>query len=1254
LREPYSLPEEYVKNLWAGKDGKLWIGGYGGSLAMFDPDHKRFTEIPLKQKLPEHVEVGVVVGLAGDNQGGIWIAGESMGVAYFTPADGKLKLFRHENGQATSLLDNRIKHIMLDRHGNLWVSSHKGLQKLPAGKQEFELVASQEHDLNGLAEDGVKSIFEAQDGKLWLGLTKNGAARLDPANYANFRVSLDTKPANVLTDNVVDIIAQPHPDEIWMSRYGYGIYVVNAKTGKITHRLRNDPAIASSLALDQIGAMLTDQSGLLWIGTWGNGLQKHMPTNDAISMLRHSPNYPTGLTRPNIRSILETRDGKFLFGTEGNGIDIIDRNAGLIGGYRPSNDKDATSITAAVLALAQTDDGSIWAGTRQSGLKHLKPGDTKWRTFSTADGLPANQTPTLFVSKDDTLWVGTYNGFARYLPQQKKFETMVLPDGTAMAGYVTAITEDAQGQIWAGSEKGVWNFNPKTKVLKQIIHRDKVADSLVFDDVNGLLIDHSGRLWIDTSQGLDLMTNWDGERARFSHISEKIGRPGLYFGGNLMEDKLGRIWTQWFVFDPQTKKLNELFKSNGIDVGTPWIGSYQKTHDGHFLFGGTKGVAIIRPEQYQTWTYQASVAITSLKIDGLEQDLASIKNDLKITPDQRHFEIEFAALDYLIPLKNRYAYRLLGYQNEWIETDAEHRNVNYGNLWPGRYVLQLKASNNQGRWSSQEISLTIRILPAFWQTSWFIALVLLSFGGSVIGVYRWRIRRIDAEKHSLQEIVNKRTADILKLNEIGQSLTATLDIEQAFLRIHQQVIARVDAFVFGIGFCDQAFTRIDVDYMVENGIRQAPFEYGLHEIGRPAVWCILHERELVTDTTDGLLHYLPSIAPVRSGSHMESIVYMPLFVEEKVIGCMTVQSPRQNAYTEDQVAFLRALANYVAIAVANSQAHRHLLDTQRQLAQQEKMASLGQLVANVAHEINTPIGAIKSSGSNIADSLNLIMTGLAELMFRLDQSDRQLFLDLIVNIAANSPILNTREERRIVAETQAHLTALQIADSRRMATILVQLRAHNQIEQFIALLRHTECERIMNTANEIAAIINNTNNIQVAVERVSKIVFAFKSFSRIGSNSEKILSHLREGMETVLTLYQNKINKGTELICHFEDIPPILCWPDELVQVWVNLIHNALQAMNYQGTLTISIHQQAGSGGQTDQAVVSVTDTGSGIPEHLRNKIFDVFFTTKPVGEGSGLGLDIVKKIIKKHGGHIEFESEIDQGTTFSVYLPYS
>ncbi len=139
---------------------------------------------------------------------------------------------------------------------------------------------------------------------------------------------------------------------------------------------------------------------------------------------------------------------------------------------------------------------------------------------------------------------------------------------------------------------------------------------------------------------------------------------------------------------------------------------------------------------------------------------------------------------------------------------------------------------------------------------------------------------------------------------------------------------------------------------------------------------------------------------------------------------------------------------------------------------------------------------------------------------------------------------------------------------------------------------------------------------------------------------------LQEGIETVLTIYQNQIKHHIELVRRFEAVGPITCLPDELNQVWTNLIHNALQAMNFRGTLTVGVHAAG------DDVVVTVRDTGCGIPEVLRERIFDPFFTTKPSGEGSGLGLDIVRRIVEKHGGRILVDSIEGEGTRFEVILP--
>jgi signal transduction histidine kinase len=204
---------------------------------------------------------------------------------------------------------------------------------------------------------------------------------------------------------------------------------------------------------------------------------------------------------------------------------------------------------------------------------------------------------------------------------------------------------------------------------------------------------------------------------------------------------------------------------------------------------------------------------------------------------------------------------------------------------------------------------------------------------------------------------------------------------------------------------------------------------------------------------------------------------------------------------------------------------------------------------------------------------------------------------------------------------------------------------YEQIDSFLPLLKHPDVDWILRLAYNLTRLQSNSKNINTAVERAAKIVFALKSYARYDSSGLKQLSQISDTLETVLELYQTQLKKGVEVKRDYQFLSPILCYPDELMQVWTNLMHNAIQAMEGKGKLEILVSER------DNHVVVQFTDSGCGIPPEIQGRIFEPFFTTKPTGEGSGLGLDIVNKIVEKHEGRIECESQPGK-TTFRVWLP--
>ncbi len=324
-----------------------------------------------------------------------------------------------------------------------------------------------------------------------------------------------------------------------------------------------------------------------------------------------------------------------------------------------------------------------------------------------------------------------------------------------------------------------------------------------------------------------------------------------------------------------------------------------------------------------------------------------------------------------------------------------------------------------------------------------------------------------------------------------------------------------------------------------------------------------------------------------------------------------------------------------------------LKEAQSNLVNAEKLAALGQLIAGIAHEINTPLGAINASNSNIRSSSDLLIECIErdivnfncveiELLKRLNSSYKRKNIDL----------LTSKEKRKIKKDIIERLTIEGYSKSSKIADIIVYLNQVENLDSILQYNKEVDLLKVLVATKNMISLTRNSENISIAIGRASSVVLALKKYVHRSNDEKKSATDIADNIETVLTLNNNKIKQGIEVIKNYETIPNIDTYPDEISQVWNNLITNAMHAMDNKGKLTIDIINVG------ENIQIKVTDSGCGIPEDLRKKIFTPFFTTKISGEGTGLGLDIIKRIVDKHNGEITLDSEVGKGTTFTIQLP--
>lgn len=334
---------------------------------------------------------------------------------------------------------------------------------------------------------------------------------------------------------------------------------------------------------------------------------------------------------------------------------------------------------------------------------------------------------------------------------------------------------------------------------------------------------------------------------------------------------------------------------------------------------------------------------------------------------------------------------------------------------------------------------------------------------------------------------------------------------------------------------------------------------------------------------------------------------------------------------------------------------KQLQDTQAELNQSEKMAALGHFAAGIAHELNTPIGAINASVDAVTQFIAEELEQLAVGLFSRPPEQQEILGLLIQHALEEQRYFSNRERRQYQRSLLPQLKAANIPQPKAMAEMLVNLKAHSEIERLLPLLNDAEVNLFLEQLNRIVDLCQSTQDISLAIERASKVTIALKTYTQTDHGTQALEeTDVIGDLERVLDLYQNRLGNGITIVRQFPSQPPkLLCHLDRLNQVWIHLIYNAIQAIedardqvgNTEQVLTLEMHCSC------QLLTVCVMDSGLGIPTELQSEVFEPFFTTRPAGEGSGLGLNIAQKIVNDHGGSIRVDSVPGQ-TRFTVTLP--
>jgi diguanylate cyclase (GGDEF)-like protein len=784
--------ESNTPSLLLDTDGSLWIGGT--KLMNYIPEEDKFTTYDVS----DNTFIWAIFRDANDI---LWIGGEGFGLRGIDLSSGVIvyqlftapqQLFINHivrHGQTSSvwiasgnelyLFDTLsleiekypwsgggILDLMETRDGRVWVATSDGVWKLEPLTGKYTHYSAQPGISGAIQSKVNQSLFEDSKGQIWIGSDKLGVYKYLPDSDSFLNISASIDEDNRFPPGAVSDIFEDKDGSLWFTVAHFGVFRISEHLEKFSTLIHNANS-AQSLGFNNVTDLHQDESGKIWIATDGGGLDRYDPETGDFIHFRHDENDPKSIGSDSILAIAQNTANSIWFGTWGAGISKLDLSKMTFDNINPDKEVNENIGLADIniYSIVVDDRDRLLLSVWNSGLQILDTSSGRFQMFvpggiGQESGISNVAINDIEPAGDDRYWIGGQRGLELFDAQSETFESIPLTNSGSILGLYLART----GLLWIATENGLLSYDP----IKQASNNHPITDEFV-TSIEG---DRQGFLWLGTRNGL-------------------------------------------IRFNPATEKLQTFDKFDGLAGNQFNRNSHLLSRDGLMYFGGADGLSVFNPSHIPLNEADPKVQITSFELfqkrinlhksEFLTQTLIQLE-ELELPHSQNHLAFEFTAMNFISPMKNRYRYRLLGLEQDWIDVDSNRRRASYTNLDPGRYTFEVIAANNDGIWSLHPRRIEIHILHPWWQTWWARMLFAGLAGGLIYGFIRSRLYHNQQRQAELQSLVEEKTTELASANaavlQLNMELEQRVEKRTIELSIKEKERRAAEAKLFHMAFHD--------------------------------------------------------------------------------------------------------------------------------------------------------------------------------------------------------------------------------------------------------------------------------------------------------------------------------------------------------------------------------------------------------------------------------------------------------------------